>query len=53
MQLYPDQQEPFHPFRWLKCSCGYTTESGEYLPKVPTEKEINDKLKEVEDAIIK
>ena len=33
--------------KYLKCSCGYTELS------TPSEKDINDKLKELEDAILK
>ena len=52
MQYYPDPSPPHHQFRYLKCSCGYTVESGEYLPPGPTEQEIADKLKEIEDGIL-
>jgi len=43
-----DQYFPHHPNRWLKCSCGYTVASGDYLPPEPTEEQIKNILLKVE-----
>jgi len=30
MQYAADQEAPYHPYRWLKCGCGVTIDSGEF-----------------------
>lgn len=53
MQFHPDPAQPFDHNKYLKCpTCGFTKLAVEKLPPIPTDEEINEKLKDVEDDLV-
>ena len=54
MQFHPDPANMYDHNKYLKCpSCGFTKlAKEEILPPVPSDEEIEQKLKEIEDEVL-
>lgn len=54
MQHQADPKNPLDLNKYLKCSCGFSKlAKEEHLPEIPSDEEIEEKLKKIEEETLK